>query len=589
MNMDGVLMLRRENIEKSLVFKTSVRIMLIVGVLLAVLILSNIYSLRVVTNNMLTSSQNTAAIYINNIENSTGSATKDLNEISVKYLDDIVNYSKLGSLEKYLAANRLREVLLTKTVSNENLDGLFIVQPEQDLFLSQYSNRVTSAEKLNLNFYLNTKSYYQNNQSNNAWNLLLLEKTYFLIKAYSVSGIVVGVMIKPDTLMSFIRRSSVKNSSQYVITDKNGNILSVSSQTQYFKDSHTLPNSDPFIENFNRRYLMITADIPSFQGRLSSIIKNENVFFGLGLIQWIILFLSIASIFIIPYVFYYLFRGIIRPVQALVAATKEVEAGNWNFRLPRDNTPSEFITLNNSFESMVKEIKTLKIDSYEEKIERQKAELKYLQMQIKPHFYLNAITTISSLTHQNRGEEIRKFIDLLSRHLRYMFKGGLVKVAAREEIEHSKNYILLMEIKYPNNIFYLTDIDPEVENCLLPQFLVQTFVENTFRHALTIGKMLSVFIKAEKYRRAETDFVRIMIEDNGDGFPTEIIEAVNAPEGGTHTEGKRIGITNIKKTMRLLYKRNDLLKISNCEPKGARVEILIPLDAEEINENTVSG
>lgn len=39
-----------------------------------------------------------------------------------------------------------------------------------------------------------------------------------------------------------------------------------------------------------------------------------------------------------------------------------------------------------ALESMVSEIKDLKIQSYEEQIEISRAEIKYLQMQIRPHF-----------------------------------------------------------------------------------------------------------------------------------------------------------------------------------------------------------
>lgn len=207
----------------------------------------------------------------------------------------------------------------------------------------------------------------------------------------------------------------------------------------------------------------------------------------------------------------------------------------------------EFAQLNDSFFSMVKEIKTLKIDSYEEKIERQKAELKYLQMQIKPHFFLNVLTTISSLTYQGKSEEIRKLIQYLSKHLRYIFRGGLVLVRLSEEISFVKNYIQLQEIKFPNNIFYMMEIGPGTEDCRLPQFIIQTFVENSFKHALTVGTMLSVLIKTEVINNGGETYVRIIIEDNGDGFPDEVIEIINNSQEIEINDGEKVGIINIKK------------------------------------------
>ena len=270
--------------------------------------------------------------------------------------------------------------------------------------------------------------------------------------------------------------------------------------------------------------------------------------------------------FAIPLVVYYLFENIVKPVQQLIVATREVEKGNWDYSITAKKVPIEFAQLNDSFFSMVKEIKTLKIDSYEEKIERQKAELKYLQMQIKPHFFLNVLTTISSLTYQGKSEEIRKLIHYLSRHLRYMFRGGLVLVPLSEEIDFVNNYINLQEIKFPNNIFYMIEIGPGTEECRLPQFIIQTFVENCFKHALSVGTMLSVLIKTEVINDGDETYVRIIIEDNGDGFPKEIIEAINNSQDVAINDGEKVGITNIKKTLFLLYKKNNLLNISNCEP-----------------------
>jgi sensor histidine kinase YesM len=581
-------MIKGSNFRHSLVYKASIRIAMIIAILLVVLVLSNVYSLNVVQKNALTSTRNTSYVYINNIENSLNSITKDLNEVSVKYADNIWSYPNMGELAKFMAATQLRDVFLTKLTSNENIDGLFIAQPGEDLFLAQFSMRMSSEEIMNLTDYYKGKKSLKEFDHYSNWYTVNIHKTNYLVKNYKISGMIIGAVIKTDTLMSPIKKTSLKSNDRYVLTDNGGKILSVSDASSFLGKYSSIPNREALNSNFNKSYYIITSDIPSFNGKLSSVIERKTIFYGLGLIQWIIIGLGIISVFIIPYVINYLFRGIIQPVKALVTATKEIESGNWDYRLPRKNTPLEFITLNNSFESMVREIKTLKIDSYEEKLERQKAELKYLQMQLKPHFYLNAITTISSLTYQNRNEDIREFINFLSRHLRYMFKAGLIKVTINEEIEHVKNYIKMQEIKFPDTIFYMTEIEPGISNYLIPQLLIQTFVENTFKHALTVGEMLSIFIKAEKHTQDSDNFVKIVIEDNGDGFSAEIIESVNSAENAIAATGEKIGIANIKKTLSLIYKREGLLKLSNCDPSGARVTILLPIEEEDKNESIIS-
>lgn len=135
--------------------------------------------------------------------------------------------------------------------------------------------------------------------------------------------------------------------------------------------------------------------------------------------------LAVLSVIVVPLVLRFLTRDVLRPILELVKAAKAVEQGQLEYQIPQ-NTPYslEFLKLFHALESMVSEIKDLKIQSYEEQIEISRAEIKYLQMQIRPHFFLNAISTITSLTYQNKNEEIRRLIHRLSEHLRYMFRGG---------------------------------------------------------------------------------------------------------------------------------------------------------------------
>ena len=63
-------------------------------------------------------------------------------------------------------------------------------------------------------------------------------------------------------------------------------------------------------------------------------------------------------------------------------------------------------------------------------------------------------------------------------------------------------------------------------------------------------------------------------EDDGDGFSSEAIEKLMNNDDMFTKE--HLGLTNVRYTLRLLYKRDDLLRISNKEEGGARVELLIP-------------
>lgn len=560
----------------SFVYKFSLQITLILAILVAVLIISNVYSFNVVETNIVNSSKYTMGIHITNIQNRLNSVSKDLNEVFENHIDDVVLYPKKDESSKYFEALSLKNALLSKVSNNESIDALFILEPREDLFLMQFGKNIRSNENQTLSDYLKSEQFAGNTMIGREWSSIQVNGISYEIKSFRVSDIMIGAAVKADTLMNVVKKTS-DSQNQYGLTDNNGRLLSATDS--FLSQLSPLPDTGTTSYKLDDgKYFIISENIPEI-GKLSNLIERKSVLSGLDFIQWVIISLGVVTLIIVPAVLTSLSRQIIKPVLELVKATKELEKGNWDYQLPLHKASIEFAKLFHSFTSMIKEIKQLKINSYEEKLERNKAELKYLQMQIKPHFFLNAITTISSLTYHNKNEEIRKLINYLSEHLRYMFKGGLVNVTVREEIDHVTNYIHMQEIKFPNHIFHMIDIEPNLEQHRLPQFLIQTFIENTFKHALVYGDILSIFMKVETYSYHQEDFVKITLEDNGEGFPAEIIEEVNATDTNVNDTGQRIGISNIKKTLRLLYKRDGLLKISNNEPSGAKVEIWIPFQS----------
>jgi two-component system, sensor histidine kinase YesM len=563
--------------KNSLVYKFTVSISLVVFFLFTILLLSNMYSLKVVKENTVKSSKNAMEIYLNSMNGNLNDITKDLDEIFSEQIDDLSLFPDFSEEQRYFKSLEIKDLLISKLTNNNASDGFYIMEQNSDLFLAEYSSRIPGKEGITLIDFLRSKDFATIDTTNKDWNIVKMNDTVYFFYTYKISHITIGTFVKAKTLMSLIE-STTPAEIEYLLTDQKGNILPLSKKSTIAIDSISTSIIDN--ANLNQMYYIHSAEIPQL-GMLWSFTEKKSAFSGLELIPWLIVILGLLSILIVPYTVIRLSKEIIKPVLVLAKATKEVEKGNLDYQIPPIRTSREFTELNHSFDSMVKEIKALKIHSYEEKLERNKAEIRYLQMQIKPHFFLNAISTITSLTFQNKNEEIRKMIHLLSKHLRYTLKGGLIKVSIQDEIGHVKNYIQMMDIKFPDSIFYLTDIDSELKSYPIPQLLIQTFVENTFKHAFTIDDMLSIFIKVEKYHTKDEDFIRIVIEDSGEGFPDRVIQTVNSSEIVENSTGNQIGMTNMKKTLNLLYKKDGLLNISNSEPTGAKVELLIPLAKQE--------
>lgn len=552
----------------SIIRKIWQQMTLIVVMLLAALILSNVYSLDVVYNNAVANSRQTLMYHVNNIQNGLSNSSKDLLEVFNSHIETFLNVGSMNEEQKYFSLIELRRLMTSKLSKDGVTDALFMSIPSEDLLLATVNPRTHSQEGLILADYINSQEYLgESMQSGEEWQSFDLNGQAYLLKYLRNSDVIFGAIVKASTLTAHIKDGTVDHNIFY-LSDAAGHILSSTSPLGEIVTSDGQEDSS---------YLYIFEPIPEFGG-ITNVVERRSVFSGLKTIQWLIIGLSVTTFLAMLIIFSSFSKNLFRPIMLLVRGTKEVEAGNWDYQFPNRPVSMEFDRLFNSFNSMIREVKTLKILSYEEKLERNKAELKFLQMQLKPHFFLNAISTISSLTYYNKNEEIRQLIRYLSNHLRYMFRGGLALVHLQEEMLHVENYIRMQELRYPNRIFYMSDVLPELLSYRVPQYIIHTFVENTFKHALSHKDLLSIFIRIDRAVKDEEEYIRIIIEDDGDGFPDEVIDEIHTGEAVDQDRSEQIGIVNIQRTLKLLYKRDGLLTLSNVEPSGARVVILIPAD-----------
>ena len=82
---------------------------------------------------------------------------------------------------------------------------------------------------------------------------------------------------------------------------------------------------------------------------------------------------------------------------------------------------------------MVSEIEKLKIDVYEEQLNRQNSELKFLLLQINPHFFLNALNILYTLALTRQTDKIKELVAHLMKHSRYILKARNEKIEVEED------------------------------------------------------------------------------------------------------------------------------------------------------------
>ncbi len=269
-------------------------------------------------------------------------------------------------------------------------------------------------------------------------------------------------------------------------------------------------------------------------------------------------------------------RWVLRPLFGLEKGIRRLTEGDLNYRIALSSVPEEFARVNDAFNQMTEQIKDLKIQVYEEKLRQQQAELNFLYMQMRPHFFLNALTTIVNFARLGQNENMYGFISSLGRYIRYSLRRHVSSVPLRDEVAHIENYLDMANFQNPGSVMLMTDLQEEALDCLVLPFSIYTFVENSVKHALFPRKLMSIFLSA----RVEGDTLVVTIEDDGAGFLDEALANFKDPAWIESPSDQHIGIRNVKRSFTLLYGDKASLILSNAVPSGARVELRMPVERE---------
>lgn len=212
-----------------------------------------------------------------------------------------------------------------------------------------------------------------------------------------------------------------------------------------------------------------------------------------------------------------------------------------------------FMFLMIGFSTGVRIINELRKKELTEK-EKEKAhldsELAFLKNQISPHFFFNTLNNIYALIEINKGqaqEAVEKLSDMM-RYLIYESEGK--DIPLYKEIDFMQNYIELMKLRISSKINLDIQFPKEIPNINIPPLLMIPFIENAFKHGITLQNDSYITISM-----VVTEMELIFICKNG--IPQNPNQAKDSVGG--------IGLSNVKKRLEILYNNKASLTIKNNE------------------------
>ena len=213
----------------------------------------------------------------------------------------------------------------------------------------------------------------------------------------------------------------------------------------------------------------------------------------------------------------------------------------------------------------------------------QKMSMLYLKSQVIPLFLYNTLDTIRIQAQLDGDKKVADLLMKLVDFFRLSVKVDRQTVSLDDELELLEAYMELMCYRYPE-LDCEYDIDPELGDVQVPNFILQPIVENSLLHGLkNKGYRGKVSISAQ-----ETDdgSMEILVLDTGSGFAegkkAEIESMIKRySKHPSKLEGNSIGILNVQKRIKLLCGRKYGLSYTENTKGGVTAHLLLPIIREK--------
>jgi sensor histidine kinase YesM len=142
------------------------------------------------------------------------------------------------------------------------------------------------------------------------------------------------------------------------------------------------------------------------------------------------------------------------------------------------------------------------------------ARLQSLESRIHPHFLFNTLNSISSLVRQD-PEAAEELIQRLAALLRFSLDRHASLVPLQEELQITRDYLEIEKARFRERLRFEISVPEELLMVPVPGLSLQTLVENSVKHAVSVSRNGALIQVAA---RADGASVLFEVSDDGPGF-----------------------------------------------------------------------
>jgi two-component system sensor histidine kinase YesM len=558
-------------------FKFVIGFLMVMTPLLVFLFFNNLYAMQVVRDQVAQSYSNLLPSVSAQIDRTLEETNKYLFQIEKGDYDvNTLHMHAKDSSEHELTKIRISHKLMNEVGYNSAIDSYFVYMPEyNDFIFANLGNQFYKEQQMI------TEEIPELLQSSpKGWEIVFTDDEYHLVRTLQINPkVIVGAWIRIDRLL----RMFDQNSQAIVVSDQGvkltdteiplERILDLERKLQQLDQPYQMVTTD----QGQSSYLMIGNHSKWAQMKIIALIPEQEMLEGLPYFQFAIYFIPFGAGLLL-FAFLFLLRNLLlKPLKNLMTGMRKLSLGQLDIRLPA-NKSAEFGFLINTFNDMAYQIKKLKINVYEEQLRVQKAEMKHLQVQINPHFYLNTLNIIYNLAALKDYNSVQRMSLYLADYFRFTVRTHRSSLPLSEELRHIHNYMEIQSLRYPDQLSLVVDVSEPYLQAPIPPLTIQPFVENAIIHGLDKSKPLfCIVIRAVPDPSDPEQFFFIDIEDNGRGVTEEKLGELNSGQYMKEEGEQHLGIWNVYHRLKIHYGEGAALRFDNGTENGLRVKIRIPM------------
>ncbi|TGE39219.1 hypothetical protein E4K67_07110 [Desulfosporosinus fructosivorans] len=544
-------------------------------ILLPLVIFINLYNFKitdVLRDQAASSGSEFSAVYMREID----ATLFDLRRWLVNLSKDTQHLAKLSSddaSEREREQQYYSELLQEAVALHPTLDIAFIISTKYPYSAITSSENVTFEEYQAFVQLAKNIAQYRKPFATEWIALPITDSECVLGSVIMLDDIVLGAVVKPQTLLSSMP-FALDTEKKFVLAKHSGYVVMTTLPNEYGEGIDLTGDlSSYYMTGVNGNIIVSGAESKVGPFRLMMIACDAEIQSGISWAKSVSLALLGVSVFTLIGIIVGFRKDVLQPLEKVGSAIEKVRQAKFDQHLIPQNEAQEFVDIYDTFNRMTDQIENLKIENYEQLIHKQQAELRFYQTQIKPHFILNCLTTIQNLAKQGKTEDLNRFISDFSSFARYMFRTDFTLVSLYDELEQVKYYISMQEFRFPDQVFFVSDIDNNVRDFQIPSMLIQTLVENSVKHGMNEETGISIFVQCLETQKDDKIGIQISVEDNGGGFPATVISALNDPR--TDQSALGFGLQNISAVLGLIYGDAATMQVENIPGSGAKVVITL--------------